>query len=263
MSDKDLRAQIEAKAKEAIDNYLDMGCFQYPERMRAPLIEGYIFGYHAALKDPASAEGGERDEAEALREEIERYNARVAKVPSLPQRPRNVVEGLRFLATWFDALYPDDPDTQVQDDLRRWADELEPAPQPHAEREALEQRRADFIAGFMDCVGLSFDNRIQAQYRAESHARRHFPAAPPSPREVRYVCDGCGREGPFDSYEIERDPLSGVVQHWDEKNQAWCGPVREVKPTTATVGVVGECAACGHVHMIGAKCPVRPEGEKP
>jgi hypothetical protein len=49
------------------------------------------------------------------------------------------------------------------------------------------------------------------------------------PKETRYVCLGCEREGQFDAYEIERDPLSGAVQHWDESKHEWCGPVEPVK----------------------------------
>lgn len=34
---------------------------------------------------------------------------------------------LRMLADYVDALHPDDPNPEVQDDLRRWADEIERA----------------------------------------------------------------------------------------------------------------------------------------
>lgn len=67
-----------------------------------------------------------------LESSIFEHNKRMAAVPNIDP-PENVIEGLRFLAVWFDAVYEDagtGRDT-LQQDLRRWADELESAQEWH------------------------------------------------------------------------------------------------------------------------------------
>lgn len=46
------------------------------------------------------------------------------------ERPKNIVEGLRNLADWFDIFYDEvgEKDVQPQADLRKWADELDVFP---------------------------------------------------------------------------------------------------------------------------------------
>ncbi len=39
--------------------------------------------------------------------------------------PKTDSEKLRLLADWFDIIYPDDPNPEIQKDLRRMADEWE------------------------------------------------------------------------------------------------------------------------------------------
>ena len=80
-----------------------------------------------------------RDEAIApYKEAIASHEAKMAKVPALDEQPKTAAQGLRFLARWFDAMYPDDGDTQVQDDLRKWANEWENV-RVEARREAMEE----------------------------------------------------------------------------------------------------------------------------
>ncbi len=63
-------------------------------------------------------------QVQELKKKIQDHNDRMASV-SMSKRPENVVVGLRVLADWFDGMYPDNPNTEVQEDLRRWAEELE------------------------------------------------------------------------------------------------------------------------------------------
>jgi len=66
----------------------------------------------------------ERDaEIAALRDAIKIHNEKMDNLPKFDGHPGSAAIGLRILANWFDALYPDDKEAQVQDDLRRWADE--------------------------------------------------------------------------------------------------------------------------------------------
>jgi hypothetical protein len=57
-------------------------------------------------------------------EALNHHNKRMSEIPSY-DRPSSIPEGLKFLANWFDAMYPGDPDTAVQEDLRRWADSMD------------------------------------------------------------------------------------------------------------------------------------------
>lgn len=86
--------------------------------------------------------------AEAVKpyeEAVSAHNAKMDKVPKMESSPKNPEDGLRFLATWFDAMYPDDADTTVQDDLRRWADEWDSAV-AEAKREQMEMERTNLLA---------------------------------------------------------------------------------------------------------------------
>lgn len=60
-----------------------------------------------------------------LKQAIESYNAKMAKVPHLEKPPASLVEALLFLADWFDVFYAEEDvktgDKTLQDDLRRWA----------------------------------------------------------------------------------------------------------------------------------------------
>jgi len=85
-----------------------------------------------------------RAEADQYRTKILAHNKLMDAVPSLgTAKPATASQGLRFLATWFDALYDDKPDDQVQRDLRRWADEWDAA---RDELEKREQAHLDTIA---------------------------------------------------------------------------------------------------------------------
>lgn len=55
---------------------------------------------------------------------VAKYNARMEKVQRIEPAPTTPEAGLRALATWFDQVYADDSDMALQNDLRRWADEL-------------------------------------------------------------------------------------------------------------------------------------------
>ena len=89
----------------------------------------------------------ERDEATeraaAYEAAVIKHNEKMDNLPLKQHHPRSAQKGLLWLAEWFDGLYPDNPDTAVQDDLRRWADDAEAARQQQeqardAEREAAE-----------------------------------------------------------------------------------------------------------------------------
>jgi hypothetical protein len=90
---------------------------------------GHLQADKEELRQQCDAIRQQRAEAESdaawHRRQIEAHNLKLSAVPSLGDSPASPEEGLRFLAVWFDAMYPDDPDTQVQDDLRRWANEIE------------------------------------------------------------------------------------------------------------------------------------------
>ncbi|MFA5376745.1 MAG: hypothetical protein WC455_13435 [Dehalococcoidia bacterium] len=97
-----------------------------PVRMPVSRLEPVDYGEPIDDTDSRIVHG-EPVESEAERV-IARHNAKMAKVPSLNQRPKSVGEGLRFLAQWFDAMYPDDQEHAVQDDLRRWAADADADP---------------------------------------------------------------------------------------------------------------------------------------
>ena len=44
---------------------------------------------------------------------------------TIMERPTTPAEAIRAVAKWFDVHYPQDINTQVQDDLRKWATEIE------------------------------------------------------------------------------------------------------------------------------------------
>ena len=77
----------------------------------------------------------EREELEAvkadnrrLRDEIERHNRRMDQLPTLGSVRPDAPDGLRILAHWFDVYYnqsPGDDNREVQEELLRWADEIE------------------------------------------------------------------------------------------------------------------------------------------
>lgn len=95
--------------------------------------------------------------AEAVKpyeEAVSAHNSKMDKVPKMETRPKTPAGGLRFLARWFDAMYPDDLDTAVQDDLRRWANEWDNAV-ADAKREQME---ADCRAACTDCREYALDN---------------------------------------------------------------------------------------------------------
>jgi hypothetical protein len=90
---------------------------------------------------------GERDTARRERDEateraaayeaaVIKHNEKMDAIPSWPHSPQSLSEGLRWLAEWFDALYPDGSDKTLQNDLRRWADDAEAANQQLAEAKA-------------------------------------------------------------------------------------------------------------------------------
>lgn len=77
--------------------------------------------YYSIKKENAAL----RAENEALKKSIEEYNTKMDKVPSR-SRPSNPSEGLSFLADWFDAFYGDaGVNDEVQQDLRKWAKEID------------------------------------------------------------------------------------------------------------------------------------------
>lgn len=55
---------------------------------------------------------------------IDEYNKRISAVPIIKDSPKNVVEGLRVMAKFFNTLQGGEED-QVQKDLLKWAKELE------------------------------------------------------------------------------------------------------------------------------------------
>ena len=60
-----------------------------------------------------------------LEKALNSHNEAMSKIPTI-SRPQTAAEGLRFLASWFDAVYKDAGiNDAVQIDLRRWADEFE------------------------------------------------------------------------------------------------------------------------------------------
>jgi hypothetical protein len=42
--------ELLALATKEMDNFIDMGCFRYPDQVRAPLIEGFTLGYKYARR---------------------------------------------------------------------------------------------------------------------------------------------------------------------------------------------------------------------
>ena len=64
------------------------------------------------------------DEIAKLKETIAKHNERMGNMPQFNKEQPEMVEGLRHLAEWFDALYAGDKDTRVQKDLRKWASEV-------------------------------------------------------------------------------------------------------------------------------------------
>ncbi len=60
-----------------------------------------------------------------LEETIRKHNQKMKAMPIMKWTPESPEVGLRLLADWFDEMYPGDSETQVQDDLRLWADKIE------------------------------------------------------------------------------------------------------------------------------------------
>lgn len=86
--------------------------------------------YHHAMATtsfPAILAAMEQAKAEidAFKHGVEQHNKRMAAVPTLGNIKPTMPQGLRFLADWFTAFYADSEDRQLENDLRRWAEEDE------------------------------------------------------------------------------------------------------------------------------------------
>lgn len=89
--------------------------------------ENLHWGEIDTIKDALSVGTASRELLERLEKAekaIEDHNSFMNSI--IPKkRPKSVVEGLLILADWFDEQYPNDPEPHVQEDLRKWAKEIE------------------------------------------------------------------------------------------------------------------------------------------
>jgi hypothetical protein len=132
-------------------------------------------------------------ERDAMRAAIDEHAKRMGAILTMPQGPKSAEEGLRFLAVWFDAMYPNDPDTQVQDDLRKWSTELGMLRKELDEtKREIERLRAALITirGLCESMPFGYDVSADVNDRSPEDASAHTTGLIVQACEEALKCDG-------------------------------------------------------------------------